>query len=182
MLGEGLKNYVDACTKGEVIDIVKLVGVLGGKVRQGPMPTVDKGELVAEKIQADEQTDNLSEYIFQLNQQNSLAENNTVLALLLAEYVIHANHASLLKEKYLLDVFFLRDLRNVRMSRQVILATRLALPETVIEQTGHINFDTAAYARKANLMPEFVSCAYSDVSVQGILGMFDSFHMGDMLR
>lgn len=183
MLGTTLKQQVQACTKGEVVDITKLVEMLGGEVCLYCASTVEKGELASEVVATNEETGTVtSRYTFRLNDKNSKQENNTVLALLLAEYILNASQSEVLKEKYQLDVFFLRGLRNVRMSKQVILATRLVLPESVIEQAGEINFDTAGYARKAGLLPEFVSCAYSDVSVHGILGMFDSIHMGHALK
>jgi len=78
-----------------------------------------------------------------------------LVALLLADSFIAPQKAS--NEGFKYEIFFLKDLRNYRLTRTLLLATRLAIPEKIINQIDEFDFDIDAYTAKTNYLPSFVN-------------------------
>jgi hypothetical protein len=58
------------------------------------------------------------------------------------------------------DVFMLNSLKNYKLSPQVILATRLAIPEKIIKDLDQLKINGHDYVERSNLLPQFVSSAF----------------------
>ncbi len=167
--GEYLQKLVDHCTKDEVVDTLALAEQLNCVVVHKTFSTADKGVLLPPNATR------LGRTAIVLSEDNSEAENRTLIPLLLADYILNNNPDAV--KRFSCDVFFLAEVRRYRASRHMFLATRLALPESIIEKISGINFDTNGYARKACLLPNFVNCAFHSHEVGGLLGLIDSLDM-----
>ncbi|GAB3039115.1 hypothetical protein [Bowmanella dokdonensis] len=168
--GEYLKSLVEANTRDDVVNIVALAEQLGCAllIEQANVP--EKGVLVPPNRKRIERP------LILLQKSNSQEENHTLIALLLADYILHNDPNR--TRRFGCDTFFLRELRQFRTSRQLFLATRLAMPESVIEKVSDLNFDTLAYARRSRLLNNFINCVFHSTEVGGLLGMIDSLDIG----
>jgi hypothetical protein len=108
---------------------------------------------------------------FQFNRFNSEEENNSLTALLLAQQLLNISQ-NIFRHTHC-DVFFLRELRKHRMSQQLMLATRLAIPDTMIAKISDIRFNSMGYSKDANLMSEFVNSAFHIEDGKGFFNMLD---------
>lgn len=167
--GEYLQKLVEHCTTDEVVDTRELAVQLNCAVVHKTFSTADKGVLLPPNATR------LGRTAIVLSEDNSEAENRTLIPLLLADYILNNNPDAI--KRFSCDVFFLAEVRRYRASRHMFLATRLALPEHIIERITGINFDTNGYARRACLLPNFVNCAFHSHEVGGLLGLIDSLDM-----
>ncbi|GGD74512.1 hypothetical protein [Lacimicrobium alkaliphilum] len=167
--GEYLQKLVDHCTHDDVVDTLALAEQLNCTLVYKPFSTADKGVLLPPKATR------LGHTAIVLSEDNSEAENRSLIPLLLADYILN-NDPNAVK-RFSCDMFFLAEVRRYRASRHLFLATRLALPDKIIEKICGINFDSIGYARKAVLLPNFVNCAFHSQEVGGLLGLIDSLDM-----
>lgn len=112
-----------------------------------------------------------------LNKNNSEAENNTAVALLLAKYCLDWGNGAVKDSK--IEIFYLRELRAYKTSRQVILATRLAIPDGIIEKCNDLRFNSSRYAQEAKLLPNFIDASFHIPTGSGILNLLDSMDMSN---
>lgn len=158
--GTLVKKYVEACTVNEVVDLNMLMNKLG--IQQTTIPSkslgmTEKGRL----LQRDDKT------VIGFNPNCTEREKNTLRAVLLA-------HGMLYPEKLKgvgisIDTFYLQEIRRSRTSKDMLLATYIAIPESVRERVGNLKFNCNAYAEKSNLMSSFVSSSTSDSTVAFII-------------
>ncbi|WP_088328320.1 hypothetical protein [Lacimicrobium sp. SS2-24] len=167
--GEYLQKLVEHCTHDEVVDTFALAEQLNCAIAYKTFSSADKGVLLAPHATR------LGHPAIVLSEDNSEAENRTLIPLLLADYILNNNPEA--TKRFTCDIFFLAEVRRYRASRHLFLATRLALPDDIIARISGINFDTNGYARKANLLPNFVNCAFHSHEVGGLLGLIDSLDM-----
>ncbi|GLX77012.1 hypothetical protein tinsulaeT_03520 [Thalassotalea insulae] len=92
----------------------------------------------------------------------------TFVAIATAEWLIHPDRVKDQGVSY--DIFFLRELTNYKASKLIMLATRLAVPEHIIEKLSDAlevqftkndaadNFDSDAYIENSDYLPEFLRC------------------------
>lgn len=173
-LGTFVRGILDSHTSEEgVIDIRKVAFALGFDVYSVDLRIADKGKLYPSGVDVEHTTTRCPTIL--LNNRNSESDNRTVMALLIAEFMLtqRGQQSRILT----CDMFFLSDIRQYRVSRQLFLATRLVIPEPIIEKTQDIRFNVPAYCLKANLLPAFVACAYPKRDVSGLLGFIDSLQM-----
>jgi len=92
----------------------------------------------------------------------------TLVAIAIAEYIIHPNRVG--GQGVIYDMFFLKELNSKKRSKLIMLATRLVIPEHIIEKLSDaldnqfsndkINdpFDADSYIANAGYLPEFIRC------------------------
>lgn len=173
-LGTFLKGMLDTFSDGAVIDIENMLLTLKYRILLRTMKDTEKGAFYPLGVELD--MDVINAPCFLLNTKNSHSENRVILALLFAEYLLSLKKES--KKVYTCDMFFLRELRQYRISRQLFLATRLVMPESVIDDLDKMKLQANSYAKQAELLPAFINCAYPQKDVGGILGLLDSLDTG----
>lgn len=173
-LGAYLKELIEAHTNEKsVVDLRGVIDNIGFNAFLMPLPIAEKGSLYPKGSPLCRPR--TSDPTILLNEQNTEAENRTVMALLIAEFILVKRDQP--NRILTCDVFFLRNIRQYRISRQLFLATRLVIPEKIIEFASDLRFNMAAYCNEAKLLPSFVGCACSKKDVGGLLGIIDSIDM-----
>ncbi len=96
----------------------------------------------------------------------------TLVAIAIAEYIIHPTRVS--GQGVVYDMFFLKELNSKKRSKLIMLATRLVIPEHIIEKLSDaldnqfsndkINdtFDAESYIASAGYLPEFMRCTIKE--------------------
>ncbi len=140
-------SLIEKHSQGDVIDIMAMAEDMGISITYVEMEISTD---VAVMKQAEE--DNRPK--IELNKINTIEQNYTLVALLLADCFIAPQKVT--NEGFKYEIFFLKDLRNYRLTRTLLLATRLAIPETIINQVEDFDFDIDAYTAKTNYLPCFV--------------------------
>jgi len=141
-------SLIEEHSHNEVIDIMAMASSMGINVSYVDM---DASTDVAVMKQGEED----KRPKIELNKNNTIEQNYTLVALLLADCFIAPQKASTEGFKY--EIFFLKDLRNYRLTRTLLLATRLAIPENIINQIDEFDFNIDEYIAKTNYMPSFVN-------------------------
>ena len=172
-LGTFVRGVVESHTHDDVVDVFKVARALGFLVAKDDLKIADKGKLFPSGVEIDREKTTLPTIL--LNKNNTEAEDRTVTVLLIAEYMLMQR--SDVGRVLSCDTFFLSDIRQFRVSRHLFLATRLAIPENIIEKTQDIQFSAPKYSLKAKLLPAFLACAYPKRDVSGLLGFIDSMQM-----
>lgn len=165
-----LNKAVENNTNGDTINIKQCAKDLGCEFGDSFSDSVDKGRISP----AGQGSDSFA--IISLNKANSDAENNTIIALLLAKYILMLEGGVIKDERC--DVFFLSEMRGFRESPQMLLATRLAIPESVIERVNELNFNSQKYASQSNLMRNFVGSVFFISDARGFFGILNQLEIG----
>lgn len=157
-------------TDGERINIIKCALDLGCNFTGHFEDSIDKGRITP--------SSNEKDYFasISLNKKNTIEENNTIVALLLAKFILMLENGVMKEAKC--DVFFLSEMRGSRQSRQMLLATRLAIPDIIIEKLDSLHFDTHSYASKNKLMHKFVNSAFYISNAKGFFGILNQLEIG----
>ncbi|WP_286272399.1 hypothetical protein [Thalassotalea hakodatensis] len=104
--------------------------------------------------------------VIQLNENIDKRTKFTFVAISAAEYLINSARVNDTGVTY--DIFFLRDIHANRATNLIMLATRLAIPEHIIEnivnaseiqftkQANDEIFDIDEYIRQSDYLPEFI--------------------------
>ena len=95
------------------------------------------------------------------------SERNTLRAIMVAHGLLYPDQLN--SKGVSIDTFYLQEIRRVRTSKDILLATNISMPERIRMKVRDLKFDCNIYAKKAQLLPTFVSCAASDSSVNFIL-------------
>lgn len=165
-----LKKAVEDNTNGESINIKQTALDLGCTFGDRFSDSIDKGRIFP--VPNDENT--LAK--IELNKKNTRVENNTIVALLLAKFILMLESGIIKEDRC--DVFFLSEMRSSRTSAQMLLATRLAMPESIISQLDSLHFDTHNYAKKSELMHKFVNSAFYISDSVGFFGILNKLEIG----
>jgi len=147
-VGNVVVSLIDKHSQNEVIDIMEMATSMGISVESVPM-TVSTDVAIMRQGKEDNRPK------IELNKTNSIEENYTLVALLLADCLIAPKKAH--REGFKYEIFFLKDLRQFRLTRTFLLATRLAIPEQIINQIDVFGFNIDAYIAKTNYLPSFVN-------------------------
>lgn len=110
-----------------------------------------------------------------LSSKNSVMDNNMVALLLVSDFVLRFDYKK--PKKIIMDVFSLKEILKSRESRQLFLATRLAIPAHMIEKMGSLDFDFLGYSEKYNHSPSFLSTVRQNDFVKGCLDRDGSFNI-----
>jgi hypothetical protein len=147
-IGNVITALIEKHSQGEVIDIMAMAEDMGIHISSVEM---ELSTDVAVMKQGEEDCRPKIE----LNSINTIEQNYTLVALLLADCFIAPEKAS--NEGFKYEIFFLKDLRDYRLTRTLLLATRLAIPEKIINQIDEFDFNIDEYIAKTNYLPSFVN-------------------------
>lgn len=155
-----LTKIIKKCTNNDVVDLDKLVGELKIKqieIGESLLPITAKARIVRKN----------EEIIMAFNSNCSDNEKNTLRAIMLSHGLLYPEKLD--GQGITFDAFYLQDMRRCKASRDMLLATNIAIPDSIRVQVGDLRFNGNMYANKACLMPMFVSSSTSDTSVGFIL-------------
>lgn len=141
-------SLIEKHTHNEVIDIMAMASSMGISVDYVDME-------VSTDIATMNQGEEDKRPKIELNKTNSIAQNHTLVALLLADCFITPQKMQ--DEGFKYEIFYLKDMRHFRFTRTFLLATRLAIPEHIINQIDDFSFNIDAYVAKTNYLPGFVN-------------------------
>jgi hypothetical protein len=147
-IGNVVVNLIEKHSHNEVIDIMEMADSMGISVETVVMET-STDVAIMKQSEGDKRPK------IELNKTNDIEQNYTLVALLLADCLIAPKKAQNDGFKY--EIFFLKDLRQFRLTRTFLLATRLAIPEHIINQIDVFGFNIDAYIGKTNYLPSFVN-------------------------
>ena len=156
--GMRLQNIIEDGTDGDCIDIFQVADGMGVSLER----SFEDSTIIAELKYPDD-----------LNKKNTPDETRTSIALLLAKYCLDWGNGALKDSR--VDIFYLREIRAYKTSRQVILATRLAIPDSIIEKANDLRFNSSKYAKDAKLLTNFVDSSIHIPAGSGLLTLLDSF-------
>lgn len=97
----------------------------------------------------------------------SECEQNTVIAILIAKFCLVPD--AIHERGHEVNVFDFKSLRTIRFSRLMYLATRIALPEEIIEKIDDITLSNKNLKATEMFTSDFVSCAVKGHTIQFLL-------------
>lgn len=159
MSSSALHRLIESATVDDIVDLKRICQTLDVKIK------IDENLQDLCKVGINEQ----QQIIIWLNAKLDKKTKFTLVAVAVAEYLIHPNKVTGLGVLY--DVFFIREMNKHKTSKLIMLATRLVIPEHIIERISkesEVNFskelpeesfDVEAYIAKSNYLPEFIRCA-----------------------
>lgn len=147
-IGNVVVNLIDKHAQNEVIDIMDMAASMGISVDSVVMETTTDVAIM-------KQGENDKRPKIELNKTNSIEQNYTLVALLLADCLIAPKKVQ--REGFKYEIFYLKDLRQFRLTRTFLLATRLAIPEEIINNIDEFSFNLDAYIAKTNYLPGFIN-------------------------
>lgn len=164
MFSRYVKKTIEHCTNDTetLINIPKLISYLGFKVYFKEMD--DKAY-----ITYDGERNYASLY---LNDKLSPKDQQAIAILIISEFFVRFKQNK--SKKIVFDMFYLSNINRIKMSKQVFLATRLALPERIIEKMDNFNSDKQRYSELSQLPVYFLDLARKKKSVEMYLKMTDS--------
>lgn len=164
MFSRYVKKTIEHCTNDNetLIDIPKLISYLGFKVLFKEME--DKAYIVY-----DGERNYAKLY---LNDKLNFPDQQAIAILIISEFFVRFKQNK--SKKIVFDMFYLSNINRIKMSKQVFLATRLALPERIIEKMDNFNSDKQKYSELSKLPVYFLDLARKKKSVEMYLKMTDA--------
>jgi len=165
MLPSLVEKLIRSCSKEDQVDVKAFSDALGVSIK------------------LDAQLKNLCEIRFDENSQkpvisllSSLDKKTkyTFLVIALAEYILTPERVSRTGICY--DIFFLDDIYHQRHGYRMLLATRIAMPEHLINIISSTSPEADEVITQANYLPKFLRCCVSDSSALFLIANF-----GDLL-
>ena len=147
-VGNIVVSLIEKHSQDEVIDIMEMASSMGISVHYVDME-------ISTDVATMKQGDDDNRPKINLNNKNTIEENYTLVALLLADCLIAPNKAH--REGFKYEIFFLKDLRQFRLTRTFLLATRLAIPGHIINKIDVFGFNIDDYVAKTKYLPSFVN-------------------------
>ena len=150
------QQLIKSASEGDTINLKKICQSLGLKLKINTELT----DLC--RIAFDEN----GNAVIQLNASLDKRTKFTFVAICAAEYIINSERVRDTGVTY--DIFFLRDIHANRATNLIMLATRLAIPEHIIEKIANASevqftkppeserFDIDAYIEQSDYLPEFI--------------------------
>jgi hypothetical protein len=157
----GLQNLIQSATVDDTVDLKGICQKLNIKIRMDD----SSQDLCKIGQNADKQI------VIWLNSSLDQKTKFTFVAIAVADYMLDSDRVC--KQGVVYDMFFLRDLNANKATKLIMLATRLAMPEHIIEKLSNAlevqfskdskeTFDADAYVRNSKFLPEFVRCAIKE--------------------
>jgi hypothetical protein len=163
-----LTRLIKKSTVGDKMDLKRICDKLSITLQPAP----DLQDLC--HIIRDEKT---RKPVIKLNTSIDSKTRFTLVAIAAAEFILHAERINGGGIKY--DMFALTDIHHKKHTPYIMLATRLAIPEHIIEKlvyeadnefvSKHIrdredHFDSNAYIENSLYLPQFIRCAVKESS------------------
>jgi hypothetical protein len=164
MNNSALHNLIQSAVEGDVVNLKSICDTLDVKLK------ADKAlnDLCRMGV------DGNDKIVIWINPKVDAKTKFTFVAIALAEYILYPNRITNQGVNY--DMFFLKDLNTKKNSRQIMLATRLAIPEHIIEKLSAAlevqftssdsknTFDANNYIANSKFLPEFIRCVIKESS------------------
>ncbi len=170
-LGTLVQKAILENTEGDKINLHNLIEQLKCRIGDDLDDSFIKGEIIPNN-------NDDRKYIatIHLNKNLTPEQSKAVSALLLSQFLIYLGSSK--NRSVRCDSFLLSDLRNFRMSPQVILATRLTIPEHMIAKIEDLKFNSSHYAQENHLLPALVNSAFTISNPSGIFGLLRDISSG----
>lgn len=139
-----LNKLINANDRGDVIDLQAITVALGISIKKSSELKDYCHVFFNEEGRA----------VIQLKSDLSNSLKKTLVAVAAAEYVLTPERLAGQGIKY--DMFFLKELYSQKYSYRMLLASRLVLPESVIEKIVAGEVLPALYAEKIGFEPDFI--------------------------
>ncbi|WDE01093.1 hypothetical protein [Thalassomonas actiniarum] len=108
--------------------------------------------------------------VIKLSPNNDRKTKFTLVAIAIAEFILTPSRLE--GEGISYDMFFLKEIYHQRYSYRMMLATRLAVPEDIINQMDQPDFDMVSYVAESDYQPQFINCCVKDSSALFLLSNF----------
>jgi hypothetical protein len=162
MNSESIEYLIKANTQGDRIAVKRILQALQIKVLIDPKLT-DLCNI--------SRADN-NEAVIKLNATIDRKTKLTLICIAMAEFILAPERIQGTGISY--DIFFIKDIYHQRFSLYMLLATRLAIPETVISAMSDPSFNLDAFAEKSDYLPVFIRSCVSDTSALFLLSNYYS--------
>ena len=170
-LGDLISEKIKENTVGDVIKVSNLAEGMGYEFSKKKFD-----DPLLKGIVSPPSEDSKSKGVISFERRNSCEENKTLTAMLIARAVQKYSVEKILKREEI-DIFSLREIREAKMSEQMILATRLAIPEHIITKLDNdLKFNNGDYTKKSKLLPQFVGAAFH-ITGNGLFEILDSLDL-----
>ncbi len=158
-----LQKLIKDATQGEFLDIKTLAKKLN--------VTIVLAKEKDMKNLCEISCNNTSEKpILKLNESLDKKSRFTFVAIALAEYILTPERVEKAGINY--DIFFLADIYEQRYGYRMLLATRLAVPEPMIEKLCDHAPGADEYILESDYLPQFLRCCISNSSALFLLSNF----------
>jgi hypothetical protein len=162
-----LQKLIKDATKGDFLDVKMLAREL--KVTIALVKEKDMKNLC--EISAN----NMAEKpLLKLNETLDKKSRFTFVAIALAEYILTPERVEKTGINY--DIFFLSDIYKQRYGYRMLLATRLAVPEHMIEKLCDHAPGADEYVLESDYLPQFLRCCVSNSSALFLLSNFSELN------
>lgn len=181
MLGSPLIKLINSCTVGNKVDLKKICDTLGIALQAAPN-LKDYCQIVRSK--------KTRKITIWLNPTLDSKTKFTLVAIATAEYILHPER--ILGKGISYDMFSLADIQQKKHTPYIMLATRLVMPERIIEQIIQAidiefeskevrereqSFDLNAYIEQSMYLPQFIQCAVKASSGRLVLDNVEVKHV-----
>ncbi|MFT5757753.1 MAG: hypothetical protein ACI9LM_002489 [Alteromonadaceae bacterium] len=158
-----LQKLIKDATQGEFLDIKMLAKEL--EVTIALVKEKDMKNLC--EISCDNKEEKA---LLKLNKTLDKKSRFTFVAIALAEYILTPERVEKTGINY--DIFFLSDIYKQRYGYRMLLATRLAVPEHMIEKLCNHDPGADEYIIESDYLPQFLRCCVSNSSALFLLSNF----------
>lgn len=185
-LGRYLESLLEEHTdpQNQAIDIYAVAADLGFFIKKVAMFGTDAGILIPNPPLPNRIVEPLADIYrtrIELNEKLPDSTLRPVVAWLLSGFLMCGNPQT--SRHFKCEIFETRSWRSYQMCHQMFLATRLLMPAKIINhycqkvEPGVPIFDSAGYAKIANVDHIFVQCCYSSNDVSGLLGIVSDLEL-----
>lgn len=161
---EKIEQVIEQHDCGEYIDVRGVAESLRISIHDREM---NDDTLVGVLFKSTQKTDEKPIRILNLKPGMSYQEQNTAIAILLAKYCLTPEYID--TKGYRLNIFEMKSFRESRFSRLMYLATRMALPESMIEHINDVKVQHIQIEAVNHFLSEFVHCTVKGHTIKFLL-------------
>lgn len=159
-----IEQVLDENDKGEYIDVRGVAESLRISIHDREM---NDDTLVGVMFRSHRKSEEKTPRILNVKPGLSYQEQNTVIAILLAKYCLYPEFMD--TKGYRLNIFEMKTFRETRFSRLMYMATRMALPESVIEQINDVKVQHIHVEATEHFLSEFIYSTVKGHTIQFLL-------------
>ncbi|WP_426359446.1 hypothetical protein ACPUVO_04155 [Pseudocolwellia sp. HL-MZ19] len=161
MLPSLVEKLIESCTREDHIDVKAFCEALGVTIALRPeiknlCEIHLEGETKSPVISLSPTLDKKTKFTF--------------VVIALAEYILTPDRVARMGICY--DIFFLQDIYHQRHGYRMLLATRIALPEKLVNIAGSTSPDAEHIINNSNYLPQFLRCCVNNSSALFLLANF----------
>lgn len=161
MLPSLIEKLITSCAREDHVDVKAFCEALGVVIK------IDNELKNLCEIHNDKDT---QKPIISLNPALDKKTKFTFVVIALSEYILTPDRVARTGICY--DIFFLDDIYHQRHGYRMLLATRIALPEHLINKISNGSPEAETIIANANYLPKFLRCCVSDSSALFLISNF----------